>query len=204
VNVLVKEYEMRKPKKAEMITLAEMARLAGVSKPAVAAFIHRQEEAGACLVTTSGRRTKTVDKNNPVISRYIDNKTAQPGNRDGGKPPTQAALEKLKEQTEKQELAAAALRAKYVDRAFALRFLDEVLEMERRELAAMVDRILKQLAAELAPVSPGQMKTARRLLEQPCADALEMSHRIVAQVRKETTAPDAGGKHEKCKPLSRR
>jgi hypothetical protein len=177
-----------------MITLAQMAALAGVSKPAATAFIHRQEASGVDLVTISGRRTKMVNRNDPVVAGYIQNKTAQPGNRAGGTPPSGAALSKLKAQVEKVELSAATLRAKHIDREFVLRYLDKLMETEKLELAAMVDRIIKKLDKEFGPVSNAKTKEIRRIIEQPCEDAMELTRREIEKFRCDTEPRTFAGK----------
>jgi hypothetical protein len=206
-----KEHDMKKTTKPEMITLAELARLAGVSQVAAGAFVRRQEEAGAPLVTLAGRRTKTVDKNNPLIRAYIDNKTGQPVNRSGGrKPPGEAALAKLAAQTEKAELSAAALRARYISRTEALAYLDELLETEKKTLIEMVGRIIEGLTKEFGPVSRAKLREVRRILEQPCGDVITMTRREIEKFRRDTDPritgpgnPAAGGKHGKNNPLPR-
>jgi hypothetical protein len=169
-----------------MITLAEMAALAGVSKPAATNFIHRQEASGLSLATTAGRRTKMVDRNHPVIAAYIKNFTAQPGNRAGGAPLSEAALAKLKAQTEKTELSAATLRAQYVDRDSVLRCMDKLQEVQRRELDSMVTRIITRINRELGPLDDKQLDEILKVLKRPCNDAVEISHRYVDQFRRET------------------
>jgi hypothetical protein len=196
---------MRKSKKVEMITLAEMAALAGVSKPAVTAFIHWQEASGVKLVTIAGRRTKTVDRNNPVVAAYIKNETRQPSNRTEGKPPTDAALAKLKAQVEKDELTAGGLRSKYISRDFALRYLDELLETEKKELSVMINRIVKRLGKEFGSIDAKNKAEVRRILEQPCNDALEMTRREIERFSREVmprtppavSPPASRGKHDK-------
>jgi hypothetical protein len=176
---------MRNPK-AEMITLAQMAALAGVSKPAVTNFIHRQEASGLSLTTIAGRRTKMVDRNHPVIAGYIQNETRQPGNRAGGAPLSEAALEKLAAITEKTELAAAVLRGKYISRDLVLGYLNELQKVQKIELDAMVTRILKRLNKEFGPLSAEQLSKAREVLERPCRDAVELCSREVEKFRNDT------------------
>jgi hypothetical protein len=194
-----------KPKKPELITLAELARLAGVTPQAISVFIRKQEASGVRLTTMTGRRTKAVDKNNPVISAYIKNVTAQPGNRDG-KPPAQAALSKMLAQIEKIELGAEALRSKYISRDLALAYLDKLLEIKKRELTFMVDRIIDGLNKKFGPVSRAKVKEIRRILQRPCDDVLAMTRHEIEKFRRDTqpwtpaaepAAPAVGKKHGK-------
>jgi plasmid maintenance system antidote protein VapI len=204
---------MKKPKKPDMITLAEMASLAGVTPQAISAFIRKQEQSGVSLTTIIGRRTKTVDRNNPVISAYIKNLTAQPGNRSGsGKPPTQAALEKTLAQIEKIELGADVLRSKYISRNLALAYLDKLLEIKKRELEAMINRILEQLAKEFGPIGRNKIREIRRILQQPCDDVLAMTRYEAEKFRRDTLpqspsakpdSPASGRKHGKKNLLPR-
>ncbi|MDR1373656.1 MAG: hypothetical protein LBJ24_01655 [Treponema sp.] len=202
-------------KKPELLNFASLARRAGVGPAAISQFMRKQASQGSPIPTVPGkhRRERLVDLNHPAIQGYLKNQTAQPGNRGGGKPPTQAAIEKLRAQTEKTELAADALRAKYIDRSFALEYLNELLETEEWVLAGMVDRILKKISEEFSPTTDRQMAEVRRILEQPCVDAVEMSRREVEKFRRETSAPDypeltaparKGKKHVKDDHLSRR
>jgi hypothetical protein len=137
--------------------------------------------------TVSGahRKERIVDMNHPAVRRYLQNLTAQPGNRTGGQPPTEAALEKLRAQCEKAELSAAAMRDRYISRDLVLQYMDELQRTQKRELDAMVSRVLDQLDREFGPLSKAQISEARRVLEQPCADALEMSARYIDQFRRD-------------------
>jgi hypothetical protein len=205
---------MKKTTEPEMITLAELARLAGVSQVAAGAFVRRREAAGASLVTLAGRRAKTVDKNHPLIRAYIDNKTGQPVNRHGGgKPPGEAALVKLEAQTEKAELSAAALRARYISRDEAFAYMDELLETEKKELGLMVDRIIEGLTQDFGPVSRAKLREVRRILEQPCGDVITMTRREIEKFRRDAGPRTVisepanlvpGGQHGKNNPFPRR
>jgi thiazole synthase ThiGH ThiG subunit len=174
---------MKKSKKVEMITLAEMTRLAGVSKPAATAFIHRQEESGADLVTISGRRTKTVNRNNPVVLGYIQNKTAQPSNRAGGvKSPE--ALRKLKNSIEKIELQTAALRDKYVDREIACRAADKFFELNAKHLTALPDNICRALAKELGVTDKKALERIKDLLAEDVNRCLGIAEKLIGDFKK--------------------
>jgi hypothetical protein len=199
-----------KKQKPELITLAELSRRAGVTSAAVNQFMRKQEARGSPVPTVPGisRREKLVDLNHPLIRGYLQNQTAQPGNRGGGRPPGPAALAKLKAQTEKTELAASVLRGRYLDRGSVLRYLDRLLETEQKELEALTGRILKRIAAEFGPVSGARTREIRRILEQPYRDALEVTGREIERFRRETEpwiteAKPAARKHGKNHPLPR-
>jgi hypothetical protein len=81
--------------------------------------------------------------------------------------------------------------------------------MEKLELNAMVDRIIKQLTKDFDPVSPEQTAKVRQTLERPCAAVLEMTRREIEKFRTETvprtrdakpTIPAVKGKREKNNP----
>ncbi|MDR1287113.1 MAG: hypothetical protein LBK08_05855 [Treponema sp.] len=204
-----------KKQKAELVTFAGLARRANVTPAAVSQFMRKQAATGSPVPAVSGahRREKLVDLNHPLIRRYLENQTVQPSNRAGGAPPTCAALAKMKAQTEKTELSAGVLRGKYVDREFALQYLDELFETEKKELEAMVSRIIKQLAEEFGPADTAKIRKIRRTLEQPCNDALGLCRREIEKFRHDTgprisagepAVPAPGGKRGKNDSLSRK
>jgi predicted transcriptional regulator len=176
---------MKKNKKPDLINFAELAKLAGVTAPAVSSFIRKQALAGSPVPVMPGanRREKLIDLNHPLVQGYLKNQTPQPGNRSGAKCATEAALEKLRAMTEKTELSAAVLRNKFIDRSFVAQYLDEFLKSEERELKAMVDRMLKQIAGEFGPVTSAKIKEIRKILERPAADALALTRHEVEKFR---------------------
>jgi hypothetical protein len=126
---------MRKSQKPEPVNLAEFARRAHVSPSAVQGFLRKQEARGEPVPTVSGahRKERLVDMNHPAVRRYLQNLTAQPGNRAGVQPPTEAALEKLRAQCEKAELSAAAMRDQYISRDLVLQYIVKRRSAKRGE-----------------------------------------------------------------------
>jgi hypothetical protein len=117
-----------KKQKAELVSFADLARRANVTPAAVSQFMRKQAAMGSPIPAVPGahRREKLVDLSHPLIQGYLKNQTVQPSNRSGGAPPTGAALAKMKAQTEKTELSADVLRKRYVNREFALQYLDKL------------------------------------------------------------------------------
>jgi transcriptional regulator with XRE-family HTH domain len=169
----------------ELINLSELARRAGVGPAAVSQFLRKRMAKGSPVPTVPGahRREKLVDAGHPLVLAFIQN---QGGGRGGDRPSSPAALEKLKAQVDKAELSADVLRAWCVDKNTALKHLDKLLETERRELSAMIGRILRRLDREFGPLGDKQTAEAQWILEQPCSDALEMSRREVEAFRNDT------------------
>jgi hypothetical protein len=198
----------------ELINLSELARRAGVGRGAVSQFLRTQaaRDSPVPLVPGAHRREKLVNIDHPLIAAYLKNQSAPGGSRSGAKLPSDAVLSKLKAQVEKAELGADVLRARYVDKDVALKHLDKLLETERRELSAMIGRILKRLAKEFGPLDSKQTAEAQWILEQPCSDALEMGRREVEAFRNDTKprtgnlkpAPSPKGNHngKKSNPFS--
>jgi hypothetical protein len=177
-----------KKQKPELINLRELARRAGVGPAAVSQFLRKQEALGSPVPTTPGshRRMKLVDINHPLIQGYLTNQTQRPGGRAGGKPPTDAALAKLKAAVEKAELASDVLRGRYVSRESALAYFDELLAAEQRELGAMVGRIIGGLNKEFGPLDSKQAAEAKVILECPCSDAVKMSRKEIERFVRDT------------------
>jgi hypothetical protein len=177
-----------KKQKPELVNLAELARRAHVSPGAVQQFLRKQKTLGSPIPTTTGahRREKLIDPSHPAIQGYLQNETHQPVNRVGAKPVAGAALEKLKAMTEKKELSAATLREKHIDREFVLQYLDEFLKTEKGELETMVNRVITGLTKQFGPVSRAKLKEVRRILAQPCRDALEMTSHEIEKFKRDT------------------
>jgi hypothetical protein len=177
-----------KKQKMKLVNFVGLAKLANVTPAAVSQVLRKEAARGSPVPVTPGahRREKLVDLNHPAIQGYLRNQTIQPSNRNGARPPTGAALEKLKAQTEKLELAAGVLREKHIDREFVLRYLDEFLKTEEGELKAMVDRIIDGLDKEFGHIDRAKLKEIKQILDQPCRDALEMTHHEIDKFKRDT------------------
>lgn len=198
-----------KKQKPELVNLAELARRAGVGPAAVSQFLRKQEALGSPVPTTPSahRREKLVDVGHPLIQAYLKNQTVQPSNRGEGQPLTDAALEKLAALTEKTELSAAVLRGRYISRDLVLQAMDELQRIQKRELDAMVDRIVAKLSKEFGPIDNEQLDKIQKVLKRPCDDALELCSREIKKFRDDTkprnltaeSAPASKRKHGKKK-----
>jgi predicted transcriptional regulator len=179
---------VKKNKKPDLINFAELAKLAGVTAPAVSNFVRKQALAGSPVPVMPGanRRERLIDLNHPLVQGYLKNQTPQPGNRSGGKSPTEAVLEKTRAMVEKSELSAAVLRNKFIDRSFVAQYLDELLKSEERELKAMVDRMLKQISKEFGPVTSAKIKEVEKILSRPCVSALALTRLEIEKFRRGT------------------
>jgi hypothetical protein len=174
-------------KKAEFISLAELARLAGVSRSAAYTWVSGQEDRGARLVHREGRRAAMVDKHNPLIQAYIDNKATVLDNRKGVSPSRSPdALRKMKNQIEKIELAATAQREKYISRSLAIACLEEYSRLHEIFLRRMVDNIVRDINKEFKNKDPEKTRKFREIFEQPVSDAITMVRREIDNFIKET------------------
>jgi hypothetical protein len=189
-------------KKAEFISLAELSRLAGVSRSAAYTWVSGQENRGASLIHREGRRAAMVDKRNPLIQAYINNEAAVLDNRSlkGGKgaSPSRSpdALRKMKNQIEKIELAAAAQRERYISRSFAIAYLEEYSQQHELALRRMVENIVKDINKEFKNKDPEKTRKFREIFDQPVNDALTMVRREIDNFIKETEP-----RHGKKNPL---
>jgi AcrR family transcriptional regulator len=179
-------------KKAEFISLADLARLAGVSRSAAYAWVASQEDRGARLVYREGRRSAMVDKHNPLIQAYIDNKATVLDNRSAknGKGVSSSrspdALRKMKNQIEKIELATAAQREKYISRSLAIACLEEYSRQHELVLRRMVDNIVRDINKEFKNKDPGKTRKFREIFDQPVNDSITMVRREIDNFIKET------------------
>jgi hypothetical protein len=179
-------------KKEELISLAELSRLAGVSRSAAYTWVSGQEDRGASLIHREGRRAAMVDKNNPLVKGYIDNTLAILDNRSlkGGNgapyPRSPDALRKMKNQIEKIELATAALQGKYIPRDLAVGILEEFYKQDTAILRRMVDNIVKGVNKELKNKDAGKARKMRETLEQSVNDILIVVRREIDDFIKNT------------------
>jgi hypothetical protein len=182
-------------KKTELISLAELARLAGVARSSAYVWVTNQEQRGARLVRREGRRGAMVDKNNPLIKAYIDNKAAVLDNRSitsrkgisSSRNPD--ALRKMKNQLEKIELATAVQREKYITRSLAIAYLEEFMKQSELCFDRMVDNIVGDLNKEFKEfknMDAGKTRKIREVLGRPVEDALIMTRREIDRFIKDT------------------
>jgi hypothetical protein len=182
---------MSKPKKQpvpELISLADFARRAGVSRPAVTEWLNVQEEKGFNLRQPSGRRGKVVDANNPLIAAYINNDNAK-GDRKpsgGGKVKSGHSLRKMVNQIEKTELQTVGQRHKYVSAKSILATMDHFLELEEQYFKPLPDQILDRIGKELKiKYDPKVRAETKKLLDKEIENTLASSRRINERFKKQ-------------------
>ena len=182
--------ETRRTKQPELITLGELAKRAGVSRPAVTAFLKKQLAAGAIEVYPGGfgRRSKCVDAQSPVVRAFIDNTLGAQDNRtmhNGAAAAPEASIRKLRAAIRKNALKTEMLRAKYIPTDFVFRMLDKYMEISEKAYAEMNERIPRRLQEEFGPIPPEKIAEAREILEGATTKALEMSARLIADFKRD-------------------
>jgi hypothetical protein len=170
----------RKQKK-ELISLAELARRAGVGRAAITAFVKKNEAAGLITVFPEGRRNKKVDLHAPAIQAYIQNA----GHERGGKPKPagEAELRRLKNRLENIRLKNKKLQEKYIGRDYMFEALDKYQEYSGLELHAMIGRVIARLKTQFG-LNAKTEKQVRGILTERVDLALESSAREIAAFKR--------------------
>jgi hypothetical protein len=179
---------MAKPKKPEIISLSEMAKRAGVSRPAVIQWLASQEAKGIPLIHLQGRRGKMVDAANPLIAAYIANtlgKGIRPKEGTGGAKSPEA-LRKLRNSIRKTELQTAALRGKYISRDFAHLAVDKFFELNVKHLAALPDNVCRALTKELGVTDKEALEKIKGLFVEDVKRCLSIAEKQIADFKKAT------------------
>jgi len=195
----------KKKKNAEpdLITLAELARCAGVSRAAVTIWIKEQEKQGIILAVPFGRRGKLVDKNNKLVMRYINNtndKANRPGQESKNKdnklaPPkycyhyrlSSNTLKKLYYRAEKLRLENIAMREKYISTEGVFSVLDEFLKKESEYFDGISEKILNRIEAEIkTKLDLHKRKQVKEIIDNAINDAHITNERIIADFKEET------------------
>jgi len=177
---------MAKKKKLEpdLISLSELARRAGVTRPAVTMWIRQQEAQGIVLAVPMGKRGKAVNANDKLVMRYINN-TAGKSNRavQGGESAENKSpntLRKLQFQAKKLELQNKMLREKYISTEGVFALLDKFLEAESKVYNGLPEKVLKRIETELKiTIPPDKRKRAKEMLNNAVNDAHIMSRRTI-------------------------
>jgi len=137
--------------KDTMVSISEMARLAGVSRAAASAYIKRQEAQGIGLVCYSDRRGKMVDTSNPLIKSYIHDSlnsvNCKNNNSTNQKQPV--ILRKMKNHAEKLRLENQIMRGKYIETEAVLNTIDKYIEYEKKLYKDFPKRLILKLEKDL-------------------------------------------------------
>ena len=188
----------RRAKQPELITLGELAERAGVSRPAVTAFLKKHLAAGAITVYPGGhgRRSKCVDAASPVVRAFIDNTLGAQDNRtthNSAAAAPEASIRKLKAAIKKNTLKLELLRAKYIPTDFVFKALDKYVEISEQVYAQMNERILRRLQEQFGPIPPERITKAREILESSTTKANEMNARIIADFKQDNAPVKRAG-----------
>jgi len=175
-----------KKQTAELISIAELARRAGVSRAAASQWCKSQEEQGIKLTQPSERNGKLLDANNPLVKQYIENTLNKSRRAFEDKiVKSENTLRKIRYQTEKLRLQNTALREKYIDTEAAVKCLDKTLEIEKEVFNGFSDRILDKIEKDFKlTIAPYKRKQAKTLLDQGIQDAYIMHLRVVDDFKK--------------------
>jgi len=155
VSVRKQPHNTRKSQKrpehdsAETITMSELARLAGVSRPAVTQWILKKEKQGICLSFLSGRTGRLVYANNPAVQAYIKNIRTSPAAKKETADKNSNLLSRLKYQVEKMRLTNAKERSKYIERDYVIGFFNELLNCEKAVFDDFTNELLHGLSEKL-------------------------------------------------------
>jgi predicted DNA-binding protein YlxM (UPF0122 family) len=181
--------------KVEKISLAELAKRAGVSRQAASNWVKYQESQGIALTlnetqkSRAGRRAKLVNANNPLIRDYINNITSKRergGSAADGKVKSGHNLRKVKAQIEKTELATRGQRNKYMRLSTAIAFVDKYRELEEKHFKALPEKILTRIEKELKmKATPKARAEAKKLLEDAIENSLATSRRLDEDFKQE-------------------
>lgn len=173
-----------KKEKPDLISLAELARQAGVTAPSVTVFVRKQEAAGHLEVISAGRGRKLVDKNHPAIRDYIQN--TRPGVKSD--PVFDEQIRKLENRLRFTRLKTAALREKYMPRDAAFTLMDKYQSASDTELRAMIGRIIARIKKESGVLDAAKESETRALLERAVDDALISGARLIADFKRDAVS----------------
>lgn len=182
----------RQAKQPELITLGELAKQAGVTRPAVTAFLKKHLAAAAITVYPGGcgRQSKCVDAASPVVQAFINNTLGSQDNRtahNSAAAAPEASMRKIKAAIKKYALKRELLRAKYVPTDFVFQTLDKYLELSEQAYAQMNERILQRVQEEFGSTSPEEIAGMRAILEGSTKQALELNVKIIAEFKRYNT-----------------
>lgn len=178
----------KKTSKPELISLAELARRANITRAAVSAWIRNRESEGLHLTHASGRRSKLVDVNHPTVKRYIENPTTGSGRPRGASGPERkspASTRKLRAQIARLRLQTAALRGRYLSRDAAFLILDKMHNLEAEYFAGFPARVLTHIEKERITISQKARKQVKELIDEALAGAHESTSRIISDFKKQ-------------------
>jgi len=180
----------KKKKAADLISLSELAKRAGVSRAAVTMWIKQQEAQGVVIAVPLGRRGKVVDANDKLVTRYINNtagKSVRPGESVSPVNRSDNFLRKLEYQTKKIQIQNTLLQEKYISRNAAIAFLDELAEIEKRLFSDWAGRVLDCIEAEgKIPMPPEKFVKAKVLIDEALQRAMDTNRRLIGKFKKDT------------------
>jgi AcrR family transcriptional regulator len=182
----------------ELVSLAELAKRAGVTRGAVTRFIEKTEKRGVVLAVKMGRRGKVVDICNPVVKRYLENSGGTSKREHGAESPENRSdnfLRKLEYQTKRLQIQNTLLQEKYISRNAAIALLDELAELEKRLFSGWAGRVLDKIETEgKIKIPPEKYLKARVLIEETLERVRKTNGRIIDKFRKDTAPKNAGKK----------
>jgi len=183
-----------KPAAPDMVSLAELARRAGVTRQAVTSWVKQQEAHGIRLVQLSGRCGKIIDANDPLVTCYIKNvkNAACPHGKDAGEK-SDNSLRKLQWRVEKIQLENEALRKKYLPTSCVIALLEQYLKLGDEAFKDFPERVLSRIERELnCTVTPESRREATKLIRDALASAHAANKRTVDDFKRKY-APEKTG-----------
>jgi sugar-specific transcriptional regulator TrmB len=135
--------------KEKLISEAELARQAGVSRHSAWVFLNKLEKKGY-VFEHPGRRGRRVDPEEPEIARYIAKRhqdTADKAVVKALQAQTAASVRLAEALIKQNELRTANLRSKYVTKKLAIGFFDNLLNITQSVFSELPYKILNCLKA---------------------------------------------------------
>ena len=187
--------QKKTPALKNLITVAALAHLAQVTRQAANAWIKNHESQGIVLTQPSGRRGKLVDRNNPLVRRYINNtlgKSNRAGQGSDSEDRSPHTLRKLRLQIEKTNLATASLRENHIPREVTLAVFNELLTLEEKLFAKFSDSVMREIKRNLGiNTNLEKEKTAKQVLDDALSNT-HLSNLWIAEDYRRKTGPRNG------------
>jgi len=181
---------MAKKKKSgtEPVSLAELAKRAGVTRAAVTTWVKNQEKRGIVLAVPVGRRGKLVDANNPLVRRYVQNTAGtSKRERDAESPENKSGnyLRKLTYQCKKNEIQTELIKKNYIPFNSIRVFLEKFAELETRIFKGFPDRVIEAIEEETKVKLPPDVKAkAKDFLQSAVGSCIKSSFRLIKDFEK--------------------